>query len=220
MRRRPDLIPVLLLMLAVLAASALAAWWLKDHFELAAPQWLWSLALIPLLAAWYVLRRNKRRPAATLSTYQALLHGPVDLLARARHLPFAMGLLGLALMLLAMARPQSKDSWQDVTHEGIDIVIAMDSAPACWPRISSRTAWTPHAMGHALHRRATQRPHRPGGVRGRGLHPMPAHHGPRGAEAALRPGPHRPDHRRHRRGHGPGHRHQPPARKRPPKAKW
>ena len=126
MRRRPDLIPVLLLMLAVLAASALGAWWLKDHFELAAPQWLWSLALIPLLAAWYVLRRNKRRPAATLSAYQALPPGPAGRPARARHLPFAMGLLGLALMLLAMARPQSKDSWQDVTHEGIDIVIAMD----------------------------------------------------------------------------------------------
>ena len=29
-------------------------------------------------------------------------------------------------MLLSMARPQSKDSWKDVTHDGIDIATLMD----------------------------------------------------------------------------------------------
>lgn len=61
-----------------------------------------------------------------MSTLSALRNGPTDLLARLRHLPFAMAMLGLGLMLLSMARPQSKDSWKDVTHDGIDIVIAMD----------------------------------------------------------------------------------------------
>ena len=126
MRRYPDLLSVLILLLAVMAAALAAGWWLKDRYELASPHYLWALAAIPVLAAWYVFRRNKRRPSATLSTYRALEHGPVDLVAKARHLPFAFGLLGTAMMLLAMARPQSKDSWQDVTHDGIDIIIAMD----------------------------------------------------------------------------------------------
>jgi Ca-activated chloride channel family protein len=126
MRRNRDLIPVLVLLLAVLATAFAAGWWLKDRYELASPHYLWALAAIPVLAAWYVFRRNKRRPSATLSTFPALENGPVDLIARARHLPFAFGLLGTAMMLLAMARPQSKDSWQDVTQEGIDIIIAMD----------------------------------------------------------------------------------------------
>lgn len=126
MRRSRDLIILVVLLLLVHAATFVAWWWLKDHYELAAPRMLWALALVPLLSIWFVVRRNKRRPPATLSTLKAMEHGPVDLVARARHVPFALALLGLALLLLSMARPQSKDSWQDVTHDGIDIMIAMD----------------------------------------------------------------------------------------------
>lgn len=126
MRRSPDLIILIALLVLVHAALFLAAWWLRGHYELASPKWLWGLAAIPLLGTWYAFRRNRRRPHAILSTLGSLRHGPVDLLARLRHLPFSLALLGLGLMLLAMARPQSRDSWQDVTHEGIDIIIAMD----------------------------------------------------------------------------------------------
>lgn len=126
MRRSRDLIVLITLLVLVHVAALAAAWWLKEHYELASPGLLWGLVLIPLLSVWYVIRRNHRRPHATLSTLSALRNGPTDLLARVRHLPFALALLGLALMLLSMARPQSKDSWKDVTHDGIDIVIAMD----------------------------------------------------------------------------------------------
>lgn len=126
MRRSRDFIILVVLLLLVHAATFAAWWWLKDHYELAAPRMLWALTLVPLLSIWFVVRRNKRRPPATLSTLKAMEHGPVDLVARARHVPFALALLGLALLLLSMARPQSKDSWQDVTHDGIDIMIAMD----------------------------------------------------------------------------------------------
>lgn len=126
MRRSRDLLFLLLLLVAVHAALAAGTWWLRQHYELATPAWLWGLLAVPVLAIWYVPRRDRRRPHATLSTLQLLKNGPMDLLARLRHLPFNLGLLGLGLMLLAMSRPQSKDSWRDVTHEGIDIVIAMD----------------------------------------------------------------------------------------------
>ena len=119
---------IILIVLLVLAHAAVAvtAWWLAQHYELASPRLLWGLALLPLASLWYTVRRNRSRPLATLSTLSALQRGPTGLMARLRHLPFALALLGLGLMLLAMTRPQSKDSWQDVTHEGIDIVIAMD----------------------------------------------------------------------------------------------
>jgi Ca-activated chloride channel family protein len=126
MRRSPDLITLIVLLVLVHVAALAAWWWLRTHYELASPRLLWGLLLIPLLSVWYLIRRNKRRPAATLSTMGVLHHGPVDLVARLRHVPFALAMAGLALMLLSMARPQSKDSWQDVTHDGIDIVIAMD----------------------------------------------------------------------------------------------
>ena len=125
MRRSRDLILLIALLVLVHVALLVAAWWLRKQHELASPQLLWTLLLVPLLSIWYAIR-NQRRPRATLSTLSALRNGPFDLLASLRHLPFALAVLGLGLMLLAMARPQSRDSWKDVTHEGIDIVIAMD----------------------------------------------------------------------------------------------
>ena len=126
MRRSRDLITLIALLLMVHAAAIAASFWMWRHYELASPKMLWLLLIVPLLSAWYVWRRNKRQPRATLSTLASLEHGPIDLFARLRHLPFIAGLLGLSLLLLAMSRPQSKDSWQDVTRDGIDIMIAMD----------------------------------------------------------------------------------------------
>lgn len=42
------------------------------------------------------------------------------------HLPFVLKLLGLALIIVAIARPQSSSSWQDETTEGIDIIMSLD----------------------------------------------------------------------------------------------
>jgi Ca-activated chloride channel family protein len=41
-------------------------------------------------------------------------------------LPFLLRMGALSLLIIAFARPQSQLSWQDVTTEGIDIVISMD----------------------------------------------------------------------------------------------
>ncbi len=126
MRSGRELIALLLLLLLAHAAVVGAGFWMWKHYELAAPYLLWSLVAIPLLSAWYVWRRNKRQPRATLSTLGTLGNGPLDVKAQLRHVPFIASLLGLALLLLAMVRPQSKDNWQDVTQDGIDIMIAMD----------------------------------------------------------------------------------------------
>lgn len=114
------------LLVMVNVAAGAAWWWLRGHYELASPRAAWGLMVIPLLSAWYVWRRNKRHPRATLSTVRMFDQGPFDLRARLRHLPFAVGLAALGALVLALTRPQSKDNWQDVTVEGIDIVFAMD----------------------------------------------------------------------------------------------
>lgn len=126
MRRGRDLIVLLVMLVLLHAAVAAVAWWLWRRYEVASPRMLWGLAAVPLLSAWYVWRRNKRQPRATLSTVQVLASGPIDLKARLRHLPFVLSLGGLALLLLSMTRPQSKHEEQDITVDGIDIMIAMD----------------------------------------------------------------------------------------------
>jgi Ca-activated chloride channel family protein len=126
MRPGRDLI-VLLVMLVLLHGALIGvAWWLWHRYEPASPELLWTLVAIPLLGIWYAWRRNKRQPKATLSTVRVLASGPIDLKARLRHLPFILALAGLSLLLLSMTRPQSSHEEEDITVDGIDIMIAMD----------------------------------------------------------------------------------------------
>ena len=78
MRRSRDLIILIVLLVLVHVAALVAAWWMRDHYELASPQMLWGLLLVPVLSIWYVIRRNQRRPHATLSTLSALRNGSSD----------------------------------------------------------------------------------------------------------------------------------------------
>jgi len=43
-----------------------------------------------------------------------------------RHLLFVCRLLAFSLLILALARPQSRTSWKDTKTEGIDIVLSLD----------------------------------------------------------------------------------------------
>ncbi|HRH68934.1 MAG TPA: VWA domain-containing protein [Flavobacteriales bacterium] len=96
------------------------------RFDAADPWVFWTLLLLLPISALYLVRNVRSGQMVRLSTLYALVNAPTDLLAFFRHLPFAAGLLGTGLLLMAMARPQSEDNWQDVQREGIDIVIALD----------------------------------------------------------------------------------------------
>ncbi|MEO8591632.1 MAG: VWA domain-containing protein [Flavobacteriales bacterium] len=125
---RPDRDRWLALFWIAIAAVGvgLATVYLSRTYEIAKPIMLWALVLVALIALVYFIRQGERAPLVKLPTLGALLHGPVDLLAPLRSAAFAAGLAGLALLVLAMARPQSSDSWKDEKREGIDIVIALD----------------------------------------------------------------------------------------------
>lgn len=117
-----------LVWLALSAVVVVVAYlYLRERFEPAHPQIFWALVLPVLLATLLVSRSLSRRAARIpLPTLGALVRTPFDLRAMLRPLPTALSLAGISVLLLAMARPQSKDSWQDVKREGIDIVMALD----------------------------------------------------------------------------------------------
>jgi len=90
--------------------------------QLATP---WALALLLLLPAWWVLRRRARAPAVTFSRAAALVHGP----RAGRFVPRALFVLrnvALAGLVLALARPRSAGHAENVTSQGINIVLAID----------------------------------------------------------------------------------------------
>ncbi len=126
MGRNKDLIVALLWIGLAMICLALALVWITRRFDAADPWVFWTLLLLLPLAALYLMRNVRSGQMVRLSTLYALVNAPVDLLAFFRHLPFAAGLLGTGLLVMAMARPQSEDNWQDVQREGIDIVIALD----------------------------------------------------------------------------------------------
>lgn len=87
---------------------------------------LYLLLVIPLITAWYIWK-NHDRTADIRFAHTGFLQGMrKSLRLRLIHLPFILRMMVLALLILALARPQSSSRERDVNVEGIDIMIALD----------------------------------------------------------------------------------------------
>jgi Ca-activated chloride channel homolog len=94
--------------------------------KFAQPLFLVLLAVLPVIITLYVLRSNKSNPSITLPTGLAFPGFGRTFRHWLRHLIFALRILLIATVILMLARPQSTDSWQDATTEGIDIMLVVD----------------------------------------------------------------------------------------------
>ena len=91
------------------------------------PYLLWLLVLPVLLLALYLYRELKeRRPHLRVSTVTPWEKGGKSILGIVRHLPEALRLAALALIIVCIARPRSKSEMERVDTEGIDIVLTVD----------------------------------------------------------------------------------------------
>jgi Ca-activated chloride channel family protein len=99
-------------------------WW--NDIQFANPELFVLFALIPLLVVAYVLRLKRQKASIRLSSFMHLPKSSADFKVMSRHLPFALIMLAMCFIIVALARPQSTLNWQDVSTEGIDIVISMD----------------------------------------------------------------------------------------------
>jgi Ca-activated chloride channel family protein len=101
--------------------------WLPDDIYFAYPQLLWLLLLVPAIMLAYFFYLRDHRSATMLHTSHAKPGElPATLKTKLRDLPVILRAAALSLMIIAMARPQSKKSWQDIQTEGIDIMLSMD----------------------------------------------------------------------------------------------
>ena len=84
------------------------------------------ILVLPLaLLIWYVLKHNSSSGTILFSGTQAINTKPT-IKQQLRHLPTLLKIGAAALMIIALARPQSSTNWEESTTEGIDIVLAMD----------------------------------------------------------------------------------------------
>src|ERR1700690_1142434 len=90
------------------------------------PEYLVLLALVPAMIVWYWKRPAQRLADLQVSTVKVFHAVPRTWRQRLRHVLFALRLLALALLIVALARPQSTSHGENVSTEGIDIVLAND----------------------------------------------------------------------------------------------
>ncbi len=91
------------------------------------PKLLFLLLLPLLLIARYVYQELKeKKPHLRVSSVVPWKQGGRSVLDVIRHLPFALRIAALSLIIVAIARPRSKSEMERVDTEGIDIVLAMD----------------------------------------------------------------------------------------------
>ncbi len=90
------------------------------------PEFLFLLMLLPLLAWWHVRTHQRRTATLRYSNLDLMKSLPQRSRYWSRHLLFGLRWLAIGLVIVALARPQSGQTEEEITTEGIDIVLALD----------------------------------------------------------------------------------------------
>lgn len=90
------------------------------------PEFFYLLLVLLPMTVWYILRFRKLDASIRFSSFMGFRTIRKGWKHYLRHLPFIFQITGIAMLILALARPQTSSSWQNVTTEGIDIVITLD----------------------------------------------------------------------------------------------
>jgi Ca-activated chloride channel homolog len=100
---------------------------LKELFniEFAYPWILLLLLFIPAMMFWYFSNHAKTSASIKITTTYFLQHTK-SWRTSLRHLPFWFRCFGLACLIIALARPQETFTEDEITGDGIDIVMCFD----------------------------------------------------------------------------------------------
>src|ERR1039457_980477 len=82
--------------------------------------------LIPLFVAWYFIRQRKTQSNIVISSFVGFRGVKASFRQYLRHIPFVFRMLAFSAIIVVLARPQSSATGQNVTTEGIDIMLALD----------------------------------------------------------------------------------------------
>jgi Ca-activated chloride channel homolog len=90
------------------------------------PELFYLLLVLVPMAAWYIFRQKRNTASIQVSSTASLFKAPKTIRHYLRHLVFVCQMMALAFFVVVLARPQSSSNWENVTTEGIDIIIALD----------------------------------------------------------------------------------------------
>lgn len=110
-----------------------------NNIEFANPEFFWLFLVFVPLIIWYIFSYRKLYPSIQVSSVydfrgndikktplQQFFSKVVYHLFLSKHILFVIRLAVISLIIVALARPQSSESWENVTTKGIDIVLSLD----------------------------------------------------------------------------------------------
>lgn len=94
--------------------------------EFANKEYLFLLLLIIPYLLWYVMYRKKSEPTMRMSNTLAYRYASKSWKVLLMPSQMILRIIAFVFIVLALARPQTQNSWKDKWVEGIDIMLAMD----------------------------------------------------------------------------------------------
>ena len=92
----------------------------------AEPLFLYLLVAIPAIVAFYILKQQKVTASLRMPGLQSFAMTGTTFRHYLRHILFAVRIMAITLLIIVVARPQKTDKFQNITTEGIDIVLTQD----------------------------------------------------------------------------------------------
>jgi Ca-activated chloride channel family protein len=90
------------------------------------PWVLYFLIIVPLMILWYWFKGKQKQPSITYSSLNIFRDIAFSWRERFRHIPVILRALAVALLIVALARPQNFSSGENIYTEGIDIAMVLD----------------------------------------------------------------------------------------------
>ncbi|MDR0983329.1 MAG: VWA domain-containing protein [Culturomica sp.] len=95
-------------------------------YTFANPEYFWALLILLPLVLWYIWKEKDAHADIQFSSLAAFRNVKSAGRIWLRHLLFALKLAAIVLLITALARPQSNNSWQTYSSDGIEIMMALD----------------------------------------------------------------------------------------------
>jgi len=97
-----------------------------NGIKFAEPLFLYFLVIIPAMVAFYIIKQQNVSASVRMPGLQPFTNTGTTFRHYLRHILFGLRLVVVTLLILVLARPQKTDRFQDVSTEGIDIVLTQD----------------------------------------------------------------------------------------------
>lgn len=99
---------------------------MESSITFANPGVLYAALIVPMLVLLYIFYGKKRFATFRLSSLSFTDKVKPGFRVWLLHILFGIRMLILLILIVILARPQTTDRWENVTSEGIDIMMAMD----------------------------------------------------------------------------------------------